>query len=267
MNFLFDIIRFLPAAAGRAFPAALALAGRFLIYIFIGILSSLTWLWHYLRKDVLPEPKGAIFKIFIWGMLISCPVFLIELGLSAALIELNFSGLVAKILYWFVTIALVEEVFKYLIVKSKILNNPVFDEPTDVMIYMIVAAMGFAGLENILYLWAPFEQVFALSEILNRVVVVGFIRFIGATLLHAVCSGMVGYFVALSLNKPKLKLELTALGLTIAIFLHGLYNFSIIEIGGSLKLAIPIIILVGLSIFVSLGFQHLKKIKSVCKIN
>jgi len=267
MNFLFAIIRFLPAAMGKASLAAFTLAGRFLVYIFAGISSSLTWLWHYLRKDVLPEPKAAIFKIFIWGMLISFPVFLIELGLSSALIELNFSGLAAKILYWFVAIALVEEVFKYLIVKSKILNNPVFDEPTDVMIYMVVAAMGFAGLENILYIWAPFEEIFAISEVLNRALVIGFIRFIGATFLHAVCSGMLGYFVALSLNKPKIKLELTALGLTIAIFLHGLYNFSIIEIGGPLKLAIPIIILVGLATFVSLGFRHLKKMKSVCKVN
>jgi len=42
--------------------------------------------------------------------------------------------------------------------------------------------------------------------------------------------------------------------------LHGLYNFSIMEMGGNLRIVIPIIILVGLAIFVSLGFKRLKKI-------
>jgi len=48
--------------------------------------------------------------------------------------------------------------------------------------------------------------------------------------------------------------------------LHGLYNFSIMEIEGNLRLVIPLIILISLAIFVSLGFKRLKKLKSVCKI-
>ena len=46
-----------------------------------------------------------------------------------------------------------EEVAKYLIIKIRILRDPEFDEPIDAMIYMIIAGLGFAALENILVLF------------------------------------------------------------------------------------------------------------------
>jgi RsiW-degrading membrane proteinase PrsW (M82 family) len=42
------------------------------------------------------------------------------------------------------------EIFKYLVVRFKVIKNPAFDEPTDIMLYMIIAALGFAAVENIL---------------------------------------------------------------------------------------------------------------------
>jgi len=80
------------------------------------------------------------------------------------------------------------------------------------------------------------------------------------------CSGTVGYFLALSFFETKKRIKLLSLGLGISIFLHGLYNFAIMELDGNLKFFIPAIILFSLAIFVSLGFKNLKKIKSVCKI-
>ncbi|MBU3895817.1 PrsW family intramembrane metalloprotease, partial [Patescibacteria group bacterium] len=91
-------------------------------------------------------------------------------------------------------------------------------------------------------------------------------RFVGATFLHALCSGLVGYFLALAICRPKIKIVFVTIGLVIAAFLHGLYNFSIIEIEGPLKLLIPVAILISLTIFITIAFIKLKKMKSVCKI-
>jgi len=66
--------------------------------------------------------------------------------------------------------------------------------------------------------------------------------------------------LALSFFKQKGGLKTIIIGLGISTLLHGLYNFSIMEMGGNLRIVIPIIILVGLAIFVSLGFKRLKKI-------
>jgi len=77
----------------------------------------------------------------------------------------------------------------------------------------------------------------------------------------------VGFFLALSFFETKKRFQLFATGLGLAFLLHGLYNFSIMEMEGNLKVLIPIIILIGLAIFVSLGFKRLKKMKSTCKIS
>lgn len=235
---------------------------RLFMYAFLGISASIIWLFQFLKRDTLQEPARMIFKIFFWGILITLPVFWIELGISEIIIDLNLPRLFASLLYWFLAIALIEEIFKYLVVRIKILKSYEFDEPVDAMIYMVVVALGFAALENVLYLLPPAEKMFSFGGLVMVTVAVSFFRFIGATFLHALCSAMVGYFLALSLCKKKG--WLTALGLCFAVLLHGLYNFSIMEIETPLNIIIPIIILLWLAAFVSFGFNNLKKLKSVC---
>ena len=230
------------------------------------LLPSIIWLLFFLRKDAHPESNRMVMKIFFWGMLVTSPAILIEMGFLNILergmfgLEFKISGSIILILYIFIGIALVEEFLKYLVVKDKVLKNPEFDEPVDVMLYMIIAALGFAALENILILW-PLTSSFYLFETF----LVSAFRFIGATLLHALCSAMVGYFLALAIFYTKKRTRLILSGLTGAVVLHGLFNFSIITFEGSLKFILPSFILIGLAIFVSFGFKKLKKMKSVCR--
>jgi RsiW-degrading membrane proteinase PrsW (M82 family) len=201
-----------------------------------------------------------ILKIFSWGMLCTLPVILLEFGILEELSPLiSFSPLLFSILYWFLGVALVEEIFKYLVVRGKALKSSEMDEPLDIMLYMIIAGLGFAALENILILF-PLGSPLRLLEIS---VLFG-LRFVGATFLHALCSGLVGYFLAISFRNAKNRVKLTLSGLAIATALHGLFNFSIITIEGPWKFIIPAIILISLAFAVSLGFQKLKKMKSVC---
>ena len=225
------------------------------LYIIFGILPSIIWLLFYLRQDVHPEPKIIILRVFFWGMLAALPIILLETGFRDFLDGFS-SSLLIKIVYWFLGVALVEEFLKYLVVRDKVLRDPEFDEPIDAMIYMMIAALGFAALENILVFLSP--EVFFLP--LEETLILVIFRFISATFLHALSSGIVGYFLALSFFKQKGGLKTIIIGLGISTLLHGLYNFSIMEMGGNLRIVIPIIILVGLAIFVSLGFKRLKKI-------
>ena len=195
-------------------------------------------------------------------MLVGVPAALIEIGIFKGFSKLNLDPFLISILYLFVGVALVEEVLKYWVVREKVISDPEFDEPVDAMLYMIIAALGFASLENLLILW-PAQKPFFLLETLT----ISSFRFVGATFLHALCSAMVGYFLALSFFESKDRIKLLMIGLGIAIVLHGFYNFSIIMIEGNLRFIIPTIILIGLAIAVSLGFKRLKKLASVCKIN
>lgn len=253
----------------------------YLLYILLGIAPSMIWLSYYLRKDVHPEPKKLILKVFILGIGAAGLACLVENLISNSLVKLNWAGPYAQILYIFLGVALVEETLKYMAVEKKyvifkngIIRDSECDEPTDLMIYMIISALGFAALENIL--------IFSVKNmVFFETVLVASLRFIGATFLHALCSGTFGFFIALSFLKPKKKLYLLAFGLIIATVLHGLFNYSIMKIEQSMaiqngsiminnsdlfliSILTPIAILLGLSLFVSLGFKKLRKIKSVC---
>ncbi|MFH1656984.1 MAG: PrsW family intramembrane metalloprotease [bacterium] len=232
-----------------------------LALIIFGVMPCLIWLAIFLRRDIHPESNGMILKVFLWGVLATIPTVLIEMGIAKQFELLNnfLNPTLIGLLKTFIGVALIEELLKYLVVRGKAFNNNEFDEPTDAILYMIIAGLGFAALENVLALF-PFMNSF------SDVLVVNIFRFIGAIFLHALCSGTIGYFVALSFYETKKRTRHFITGLAIATFLHGLFNFSIIEIEGPLKFIIPLTILIGLGLFVFSRFRKLKKMTSVCKI-
>lgn len=236
-----------------------------ILYIIFGILPSLTWLSYYLRKDAHPEPKRMIIKIFLWGALITLPVFFVQIGLAYLLAKMNLNPAINSLIYWFLVIALSEEFFKYLVIKMKVINSPHLDEPLDIMLYMVIAALGFAALENILYLFSPVGQM-SFNQLVDRTLVISFIRFIGATFLHTLCSAVVGYSLAISFCEAKKKRLTLASGIIMAMLLHGVYDFSIMTLDGYAKMLIPVIIILTLAFLVFSGFEKLKKMKSTCKI-
>ena len=237
-----------------------------ILYIIFGVLPSLVWLFYYLRKDPHPESKLMILKIFFWGAIITLPVFFVQIGLNNLLEIFTIDKFIASIIYWFLIISLSEELFKYLVVRFRVLKSSHLDEPIDIMIYMVVSALGFAAVENILYIFTDVGS-FSFTEILNRTLILSFVRFVGATFLHTLCSAVIGYAVAISLCDLKHRRIEAGLGIITAIALHGLYNFSIIKLEGNLKIIIPITILIVLTILTSLGFERLKKVKALCKLN
>ncbi|MFH1423394.1 MAG: PrsW family intramembrane metalloprotease [Candidatus Nealsonbacteria bacterium] len=230
------------------------------ILIFFGLAPSFIWLLFFLNKDKLPESKQMILKIFFFGMLATIPTALIELGFYETTAAFRLPPLLFIIFYAFLGIGFTEEILKYLVVKKMVLRNREFDEPVDTMLYMIIAALGFAALENLLIL-LPMIAHFRFFE----AALVSIFRFVGATFLHALCSGLLGYYLALSFFRTKDKIKLTIKGIFLATLLHGLYDFSIMEIEGIFKFILPMMILAGLIIFVTVGFQKVKKLKSICK--
>jgi len=235
-----------------------------LIYIFFGILPSLTWLFYYLTKDLHPEPKKMIIKVFLWGAFITIPTFFVQIGLTSLLNLVDINSTLKSLLYWFIIISFSEEIFKYLVIKIKVINNPNLDEPVDIMLYMVVAALGFAALENVLYLFAPIGQI-SFDQLINRTLLVTFIRFIGATFLHTLCSAVIGYFLAISFCEAKRKHIFIVAGIIVATVLHGLYDFSIMTLDGDIRFAIPVIIILALAFMVFSGFSKLEKMKGICK--
>ena len=251
---------------------------NYILYTTFGLLPSLAWLFYYLQKDLHPEPKKTISKVFLWGAFATVPVILLELGFSEALASLQYVatlynpdisgyvGIIFPFVKWFLVIAFIEEFFKYLVVRFAVLKTGVIDEPLDIMLYMVVASLGFAGLENILYLFSPINSFLSFDQIIKVTITISFFRFIGATLLHTLCSALVGYFLALGFTKDKNGPRFLWVGLLFATLLHGLFNISIMTLQSPFNFLVPIGIILVLVMFMIYDFNSIKKMKGICKL-
>ncbi len=211
-----------------------------------GVLPALFWLWFWLREDrARPEPKSLIVTSFIAGML----VVPLVLPLQQFAVQ-RFSGN-DLILVW----VIVEEVLKYSAALIVVLWNRHVDEPIDAIIYMITIALGFSALENALFIFTPLADGEALRSLLT-----GHFRFLGATLLHVLASGTVGAAMALAFYRGKIARVIYAtVGLFIAIALHALFNFSIMNASGETMLSTFLFVWTGI-IALFLVFEKVKRL-------
>ena len=231
---------------------------NYLLYIVFGVAPSIIWLLFYLKKDKKPEPKGKILQVFGGGIVAALLAAITETIILKKVLGLEILGRATKIIFIFLIIAFIEEILKYLIVRFLVFKNSEFDEPIDIVIYMIIAALGFAALENVFLFFSEELQIF-------ETILVATLRFVGATLLHALSSGILGFFIALSFLKHKKRAILLFVGVSLSVILHALYNFFIIKTDGFWRFALPGILLICLISFLGFCFKKLKNMKSVCQ--
>lgn len=228
------------------------------ILIILGFLPSLVWFAYYLRQDAHPEPKSLLIRTFIAGMAIVPVVYGLEVAAREGIFRLPLEDFWQNILFIFLGIALVEELLKFAAARLAAFSSKEFNEPTDAMIYMIVAALGFAAVENVLaILW--------LVNIGDAASVAA-ARFIGATFLHTLASGMLGYFIARGYCRPERYRLYFSAGLALAVVSHGLFNYFVTA-SEQVNYLPLLAILVILNIVVLIQFHVLRKNETICKIN
>lgn len=210
-----------------------------------GILPALLWLWFWLREDNRrPEPRLLVLLTFLIGMI---SVFLV-LPVQRLFQGLPLSEDILTIIW-----AGTEEVIKFLVVWAIALNSKAADEPVDFAMYMIVGALGFAALENALFLIDPIDLGDSTVALIT-----GNLRFLGAMLLHAVSSASIGIMLGLSFYRGWIaKKVYLLLGLGGAITLHSVFNFLIIRNDGSLLNVFSLLWVV--TIIVLLMFEQLRR--------
>ncbi len=187
------------------------------LLVVLGLIPSFVWLFYYLKQDTHPEPKSLLAKVFIMGILFAPVVALLQWIFVEIASGLYGAGYKPDTSF-FLWAAAVEEVVKLMAVRVAVLKNAEFDEPTDAMIYMVTAALGFAAIENVLVLInvIPNGHGYAMGVLA--------LRFIGATFLHALAAAITGYFLAISWFFKRHAIKLVLVGLTIATGVHFLFN-------------------------------------------
>lgn len=207
----------------------------FLYSLVGGILPALLWLWFWLKEDAKkPEPSSLIFLGFVAGMI--CVPFAMQL--EKAIIYFYSTGNTLSPFFYneethkigigiIISWAFIEEALKLIAVYIVGFKSRFFDEPIDALIYLITCALGFAALENSLYLMGSLvgEHGGATVSVLNAN-----LRFLGATLLHVISSSAIGTAVALSFYQTKKRLLHIFFGIIIATTLHVIFNLFIMRV-------------------------------------
>lgn len=213
----------------------------------LGIIPSFAWLVFFLKEDVHPEPKKIILKVFISGFFITFIVIAIQFVFQDIF---NFYKIADGNPFSLFIFALSEEILKFLAVYFVIRKSEFFDEPVDAMIYMIVAALGFAMVENL----AIMLSITEISEAFGIIT----IRFVGATLLHALSSAIVGYWWAKGFIRNNMPFAYIAIGIIIATILHTFFNYLIITFEDAIVYSVMFLTIVAMFIF--WDFEKIKTI-------
>ncbi len=227
-----------------------------LLTIILGLLPGFAWLFFYLKEDRHPEPKRLIALVFVAGIVSAIVALLIQLLINCGLLY-HFDNCQAKIRQHaeltpllILVFAFVEEMAKFGAAYFTIGKNKFFDEPVDAMVYMAVAALGFATVENLGALSGNESRTTLVSAIFE----IASFRFVGTTLLHTLTSSLVGYYWALSIRNFGNK-KLLVYGILLATALHAAFNYLILIYG---NLLYPIIFVAIVGFFALGDFEKLK---------
>lgn len=224
-----------------------------LLAIVAACIPAIVWFAFFSKEDSHPEPKRLIVYTFSAGVFVSIIVLALQF-IFQSIISQDANNLLLSI----VTLALIEELFKFFAASWAVRRDIAFDEPVDAMVYMIAAALGFATVENIFVLIGSLSSI-TTSPFISTVETMG-LRFIGATLLHVLASAIVGYYWAKGRMRKKESIYVIV-GILVATFIHAFFNHLILAFQDKNLLVYPSIFLIVIAFFVVIEFEKLRNAK------
>lgn len=196
----------------------------------------------YLTDRFDREPLHLLTKVFVFGALSVIPIMIV----GQFLVSLDFfTGLLGTAFTAFIIAGLTEEFFKREVVLRIAYKNPAFDEKLDGIIYAVFASLGFATVENIIYVFTHFSTD----------PYVGIYRGLLSVPAHALLGITMGYYLSLakfSYNKNFERVYLRK-ALLVPAVLHGIFNFILMA-----DIAILLIFFIPYVFY--LWFTNLKKL-------
>lgn len=192
------------------------------ILLIAAIVPPLFLMVQIYRMDKIErEPVGLIVKLFLFGVLSVIPTAFVESAGDAFVMQGLFGGsqsAFARLIEYFLLVALVEEGFKYLFLKIGSWNNKNFDYCFDAVVYAVAVSLGFALFENIGYVSQFGIQVAGM-------------RAITAIPGHCIFGIFMGHYYGLAKmaevdGNHAVKKSMLRKALWVPVLLHGFYDFA-----------------------------------------
>lgn len=180
----------------------------------LALAPGIAIIFFILAKDKYnKEPFSNLFVSFLLGVVSTIPAILLQMLLKGRL-ENYFepSSLVYYGLFAFAVVGFSEEYSKFLMLRYYAYRQKAFDEPLDGIIYGVMVSMGFATLENIMYVM---QYGFGTA----------IVRMFLSVPAHACFGVMMGYYIGLAKYNKARSSHLMSVGLLLAILFHGSFDF------------------------------------------
>lgn len=182
-----------------------------MVMLSAGIAPGLALLtYFYLKDHYETEPMSVVIKSFLFGAFLVFPIMFLEYILKAEQVFGSTNWMSS------ISTGLIEEFFKWFILLFTIYNHIEFDEPYDGIVYGVSVSLGFATLENILYLFANGVEY-------------AFGRALLPVSSHALFGVIMGYYLGKGKFSESNKRIYLFLAFTIPFVLHSAYNYILLE--------------------------------------
>jgi protease PrsW len=208
------------------------------------------WLGLFFGLSVIP---AALLAAFIWysdittneplGLLVATFVLAVLFATFAAVVNsvsrpyFELFGGIGIVLYFYLIVGPVEEAVKLLAVRIFAYRSDTFDAVIDGAVYGAIAGLGFAAIENTIYITGVVAEaqvglVTAATDIATQRALVG--------PGHVIYSAIAGYYLGLAKFNPQHAGPIVVKGLLLAAFIHGTYNVTVSIVPGLLTSLYPI---------------------------
>ena len=185
----------------------------------LGILPAVALLYYIYKLDRIErEPLGLIVRLFLLGGVTIFGAMIVEHLLGNALLALmgDNGTLAYQVLFNFLVVALTEECFKFLVLRSATWWKSDFNFRFDAVVYAVAVSLGFAAFENVAYIFS-----FGGGVIIARALT--------AIPLHCIAGIFMGHYygeakMAAVRIRPGRSTVFLALSLIVPVMIHGLYD-------------------------------------------
>lgn len=167
------------------------------------------------------EPFSVLLMSFFAGCLSILPAIILEQALPIFVPGTNGYSLISVAIYTFVIIAASEEFSKFIFLRYYAYKKPSFNEPYDGIIYAVMVGMGFATIENLMYVFG--------AESIGAAWGTAGLRALTAVPAHATFAAVMGYYVGLAKFNKANERKLLFRGFLMATILHGFYDFFLFQ--------------------------------------
>lgn len=185
--------------------------------LFLALIPGIIIIIYIFRKDkVEHEPWSLIFKLVAFGAISCIPAVFLETGFNALNPGFEQGSIGFAFYEAFLVAALCEEFCKYMLLRLGSWRSPHFDYRFDGIVYGVSVAVGFALLENVMY-------------VMDGGLYTALMRGVMAVPLHAFC----GVFMGISYGAAKKysimgqrgkASKATIRALLIPMIIHGIYD-------------------------------------------